>query len=86
MFNAAVTGQRSKSCVSRETRSKTAKRSRAARSHDPHRTVPLCGSSSPDTTFISVLLPEPFSPTTAVTEPMGSVRDTSSRAGVSRSG
>ena len=44
------------------------------------------GSSRPDRIFISVLLPEPFSPTTAVTEPIGSVSDTPSRAAMSRSG
>lgn len=55
-------------------------------SASPHNTVPLCGSNSPDSTFIRVLLPEPFSPTAAVTEPMGRVRETSSRAGASRSG
>ena len=41
---------------------------------------PLSGVCTPARIFMSVLLPAPFSPTTATTSPRASVSDTSSKA------
>ena len=45
------------------------RRGRRRRRRPSHRTVPLVGESSPTRILASVVLPEPFSPTSAITSP-----------------
>ena len=79
----AVTGQRNGSCMTTATcphRSSVAIR---AVSRPSHVTLPEVGRYSPVTSFASVVLPEPFSPTSATTCPRRRVSDTPRRASCS---
>ena len=86
MLSLTFSGQLPWSCAMTAIRSRSGSPSTSAIETSSHRTVPACGRYSPARILASVVFPDPFSPTRAITSPRPISTDTSRSDGSSAPG